>query len=399
MLRISSELTRCHRDRFYLHLTLDVSVRNRNGRSIFSKYCTMAGTRHTARGNPIYVQANAASRHAVSICQSTWFYCPPQWLLTKSYLSFFPSHLSLSLPFSLLFFVICTPNRAELLQYGSGGGSVCRQQKISNKSFRNPASLLSASPDFHYSLLCHLRILSKLFPFPLASPLSSCQERNLLYRFYIFPPLVTLFSTRIILFLYFFFFFFYILVFSLHFDQPARSFRFPFFCTSSLIHRPLYRVISVQVSALIAFVSYASPAWTSIATSSPFRRTVITISGAAGYDWKRDSSEFRNYVRHSRERQPELVVMPSGERDKEIYWNSANKEIFLSYLSSFFWAKSRTIQSIPSCMCVRHPLLLVYLSRYYYIIERILARIGSSFVWVMSRDAPASYRHKRAPVW
>lgn len=332
-MRISSELTRCHRDRFYLHLTLDVSVRNRNGRFIFSKYCTMSGTRHTARGNPIYVQANAASRHAVSICQSTWFYCPPQWLLTKSYLSFsipFASlfiSLSLSLFFSLLFFVICTPNRAELLQYGSGsgGGSVCRQQKISNKSFRNPASLLSASPDFHYSLLCHLRILPKLFLFPLASPYRPVKRENY-YIVSIFLPLVAF--SRIILFLSFFF----LLLpprFSLHFDQPARSFRFSFFFAFfPLIYHPLYRVISVQVSALIAFVSYAFPAWTSIATSSPFRRIVITISGAAGYDWKRDSSEFRNYVRHSRERQPELVVMPNGERDKEIYWSSANKEIF-----------------------------------------------------------------------
>lgn len=32
----------------------------------------------------------------------------------------------------------------------SVAAAVARQQKISNKSFRNPASLLSASPDFHY---------------------------------------------------------------------------------------------------------------------------------------------------------------------------------------------------------------------------------------------------------
>lgn len=288
----------------------------------------MSGTRHTARGNPIYVQANAASRHAVSICQSTWFYCPLQWLLTKSYLSFSIPFASLSLSSSLLFFVICTQNRAELLQYGSGsgGGSVCRQQKISNKSFRNPASLLSASPDFHYSLLCHLRILPKLFLFPLASPYRPVKRENY-YIVSIFLPLVVF--SRLALSYFYLFFLLLPPRFSLHFDKPARSFRFSFFFAFfSFIYHPLYRVISVQVSALIAFVSYAFPAWTSIATSSLFRRTVITISGAAGYDWKRDSSEFRNYVRHSRERQPELVVMPNGERDKEIYWSSANKEIF-----------------------------------------------------------------------
>lgn len=43
---------------------------------------------------------------------------------------------------------------------------------------------------------------------------------------------------------------------------------------------------------------------------------------------------FRNYVRHSRERGPELVVMYRGQRD--LFRNSWNKKIFLSHLSSFF---------------------------------------------------------------
>lgn len=174
--RKSNELMRCHRDRvlFTRDLTLDVSVRNRNGRFIFSKYCAMAGTRHTARSNPIYVQANAASRHAVSICQSTWFYCPPQWLLTKSYLSFSILFLSFSLSLSFLqppifCYLYTKPSRVVAVRQRQWWRQ-CRQQKISNKSFRNPASLLSASPDFHYSLLCHLRTLPKLFPFLLASP-------------------------------------------------------------------------------------------------------------------------------------------------------------------------------------------------------------------------------------
>ena len=91
---------------------------------------------------------------------------PPSFSLPSSL--FFLS-LSPPLPFFLLFVHrsksrCCSTSSASV----ADSGKQRRQQKISNKSFRNPASLLSASPDFHYSLLCHLRTLRKL-----SSPLSS----------------------------------------------------------------------------------------------------------------------------------------------------------------------------------------------------------------------------------
>jgi len=46
---------------------LDVSSRKRNGLLLAN---TIADTQYTTRSNPIYVQANATSRHAVSIRQS-----------------------------------------------------------------------------------------------------------------------------------------------------------------------------------------------------------------------------------------------------------------------------------------------------------------------------------------
>lgn len=72
--------------------------------------------------------------------------------------------------------------------------AVARQQKISNKSFRNPASLLSASPDFHYSLLCHhLRIQPEtLFPFSLFRPFRPPSREKLLYRVSLSTPLLSL---------------------------------------------------------------------------------------------------------------------------------------------------------------------------------------------------------------
>lgn len=44
----------------------------------------------------------------------------------------------------------CCSATATTATTASVVAAVARQQKISNKSFRNPASLLSASPDFHY---------------------------------------------------------------------------------------------------------------------------------------------------------------------------------------------------------------------------------------------------------
>lgn len=81
-----------------------------------------------------------------------------------------------------IFFVICTPNRAELLQrYGnddgvSGGGSSSSRKSqinpfvIPHRSFQ-PVRISTTS------LLCHLRTLLKLFPLFSSVSLLSCQER------------------------------------------------------------------------------------------------------------------------------------------------------------------------------------------------------------------------------
>lgn len=348
MLRISSELTR---DRFYLHLTLDVSVRNRNGRFIFSKYCTMSGTRHTARGNPIYVQANAASRHAVSICQSTWFYCPPQWLLTKSYFSFSIPFESLSLSSSLLFFVICTPNRAELLQNGSGsgGGSVCRQQKISNKSFRNPASLLSASPDFHYSLLCHLRILPKLFLFPLASPYRPVKRENY-YIVSIFLPLVA-FSRLALSYFYLFFFSSFISSFFVAFWQTRALVPFLLFFCIFFLYIP--SSISRNLSSGQRFNRVCFVCFPCVNLNSNF----LAIQAYRHYDiWRRGLRLKEGFVRVSKLRSSQSRA-PTGigrhakrrTRQRDLLKQREQRD-FLSYLSSFFW-RNRERSTLFHRMC------------------------------------------------
>lgn len=60
-----------------------------------------------------------------------------------------------------------------------------------------------------------------------------------------------------------------------------------------------------------------------------------------------------------------------GERDKEIYWNSTNKEIFLSYLSSFLFSRNRE-QSRHSItrICMRARVCLLSL---WYIYRTIIA--------------------------
>lgn len=83
--------------------------------------------------------------------------------------------LPLVAPSASYFFVICTPNRAELLQrygdddgVGGGGSSGSRKSQINpfvipHRSFQ-PVRISTTS------LLCHLRTLPKLFPFSLPSP-------------------------------------------------------------------------------------------------------------------------------------------------------------------------------------------------------------------------------------
>lgn len=147
---------------------------------------------YMARGNPIYVQANTTSRHAVSIRQSTWFYCTPYWLLAESYLlSLVPSSF---LSLGTLFFVICTPNRAELQYYGnsSGGSSGSRKSQINpfvipHRSFQ-PVRI---STTRFYATSAPSRN-SSLFS---SAPLPSCQERTALSS----PSLHLFFSSRLTL--------------------------------------------------------------------------------------------------------------------------------------------------------------------------------------------------------
>lgn len=261
-------------------------------------------------------------------------------------LSFFFYPLSISLSLSLFLlqspifcYLYTKPSRVVAIRQRRWWRQ-CRQQKISNKSFRNPASLLSASPDFHYSLLCHLRTLPKLF-LPSCVSLSSCQGRKLLYRFYLFS--LVAFSRLALPHIFVIFFSFTIPFprFSLHFCQPAPSFISSFLCIfplvfSSSLSRNLSSGQRDALANRVCFVCFSCMNL-NIATSSPFIRAVITISGAAGCDWKRGSSEFRNYVRHSRERQPELVVMPSGETRQRDLLKQREQRDFLSYLSSFFF--------------------------------------------------------------
>lgn len=176
-----------------------------------------------------------------------------------------PFSISLSLFFSLLFFVICTPNRGELLQYGSdgGGGSAGSRKSqinpfvIPHRSFQ-PVRI---STTRFYAISVH----PKLF-LPSCVSLSSCQERKLLYRFYLSFSR-RLFSTSITPYLRYFFFLLLLplsLVFRCIFVNSRPRSLPPFLHFSPFIFSPsLSRNFTVQVSAtcsLIAFVSYAFPA-------------------------------------------------------------------------------------------------------------------------------------------
>lgn len=278
-------------------------------------------------------------------------------------LSFF--HLSLSLSLSLLFFVICTPNRAELLQYGSGGGG---GSAGSRKSQINPFVIPHRS--FQPVRISTTRFYATSAPsqnssFPLASPYRPVKREN--YSIVsIFFSLVA-FSRLALPYFHHFFFFYppFLLVFRCIFAQPARSFGSSFFLHIFSLYsvRP-YRVISVRVSAArsnrVCFVCFSCMNLNS--DFLPFIRAIITISGAAGCDWKRDSSEFRNYVRHSRERQPELVVMPNGENETKRFIETTRTKRFFKLFVFLFLAKSRTIALVHRVLCAA-PSLLWYIYR------------------------------------
>lgn len=177
---------------------------------------------------------------------------PPSFSLPSSL--FFLS-LSPPLPFFLLFVHrsksrCCSTSSASV----ADSGKQRRQQKISNKSFRNPASLLSASPDFHYSLLCHLRTLRKL-----SSPLSSVALlfSSLSSSLYLsIQPLHSIHTPSCFTFRYFF------------------SICFPFSLESLVFH--------VQKERERYLVSFTFSVWPSIATSCR------CIHGHRHYDiWRR----------------------------------------------------------------------------------------------------------------
>lgn len=154
---------------------LDVSSRKRNGRFVVSKYNSryaIYGTRQSdlRRGKcniAICCMFRYANRYDFIVRPSD---CTPRVIL--------PSPLSPSRRFPRLpifFFVICTPNRAELLQsYGNddgvGGGGSSGSRKSQINPFVIPHRSFQPVRISTTSLLCHLRTLPKLFPFSLPSP-------------------------------------------------------------------------------------------------------------------------------------------------------------------------------------------------------------------------------------
>lgn len=104
----------------------------------------------------------------------------------------------------LFFFVICTPNRAELLQsYGNddgvGGGGSSGSRKSQINPFVIPHRSFQPVRISTTSLLCHLRTLPKLFPFSLPSPYRPVRrDSTILLSLSVSSPLspsdITLFS-------------------------------------------------------------------------------------------------------------------------------------------------------------------------------------------------------------
>lgn len=137
---------------------------------------TIAGTRYMARGNPIYVEANATSRYVACFDTPIGMILLSALVTARRELSYLlrpPSRRFPRLP--IFFFVICTPNRAELLpSYGNddgvGGGGSSGSRKSQINPFVIPHRSFQPVRISTTSLLCHLRTLPKLFPFSLPSP-------------------------------------------------------------------------------------------------------------------------------------------------------------------------------------------------------------------------------------
>lgn len=338
---------------FTRDLTLDVSVRNRNGRFIFSKYCTMAGTRHTARGNPIYVQANAASRHAVSICQSTWFYCPPQWLLTKSYLSFsilFPSSSPSLSPFPSASYFLLFVHQTEPSCCSTATAVVAAVCAGSRKSQINPFVIphrsfqpVRISTTRFYATSASSRNSSS---FLLRLPVVLSREKTTIssLSFFLSSPFL---DSHYPIFIYFFFLLLP-LVFRCILTNPRTRSVSPFFCIfSPYIPSPISRNLSSgQRFNRVCFVCFSC-----VNLNSNF----LAIQAYRHYDiWRRGLRLKEGFVRVSKLRSSQSRT-PTGigrhakrrTRQRDLLKQREQKRFFKLFVFLFL-AKSRTIHSVPS---------------------------------------------------
>lgn len=317
----------------------------------------MAGTRHT-RHEAIrftYKQMQHrdmlfryANRHDFIVRPSD---CSPRAI----FLSLSSSPFSLSLFFSLLFFVICTPNRAELLQYGSGGGG---GSAGSRKSQINPFVIPHRS--FQPVRISTTRFYAtsapsqNSFSLLLRLPIVLSREKTALSRFYL--SFSRLFSTRITLFSSFFFPF--TLLFFVAFWPKRALVRFLFFfCIFFLIYRS-YRIISVQVSAArsnrVCFVCFSCV---------NFNSDFLAIHAYRHYDiWRRGLRLKEGFVRVSKLRSSQSRAPTGigrhakrGTRQRDLLKQHEQRD-FLSYLSFFFWRE----RSLYRISCVPLPFWYIY---------------------------------------
>lgn len=186
---------------------------------------------------------------------------------------------------------------------------------------------------------------------PLSScvSLSSCQERKLLYRFYLSSSR-RLFSTRIILFLSFFFFS-YLLVFRCILTNPrARSVSPSFFCIFFLY---IPSSISRNLSSGQRFNRVCFVCFPCVNLNSNF----LAIQAYRHYDiWRRGLRLKEGFVRVSKLRSSQSRA-PTGigrhakrrTRQRDLLKQREQRD-FLSYLSSFFW-RNRERSTLFHRMC------------------------------------------------
>lgn len=216
----------------------------------------------------------------------------------------------------------------------------------------------------------------KTLPLSSSISLSSCQERQLHYLVSIFLSLVVF--SRLALPYFYYYFFFTLSFFVAFWPTRARSFGSLLFCIFfPLVYRS-YCIISVQVSAArfnrVCFVCFSCV---------NFNSDFLATHAYHHYDiWRRGLRLKEGFVRVSKLRSSQSRAPTGigrhakrGTRQRDLLKQQHEQRDFLSYLSFFFLTRTIALSHI---VCAAS--LLVYLSRYYYIIERILVRIGSPFV-------------------